>query len=447
MDETPFKTCGPEASKFRNCGDVYPTPGDRARENRPGASSRPSCFEIAQAVLIYAGMNAQSPDRTNIAEWLIGEGRLLGDGVAVVEQFAQRLTEAGVPLWRLRVAQRMANPLLSAWGVIWRSDGAPTEDYVVPTAWLDTSTWIGSPFKYVTENRVDLRKTLTDLDPERDHGIFHELAAEGGTDFYCMALEYGDGEVQGTSIATNVPGGFTDEQIALFASLKHPLAAAMEPIAMRRSLASLLKTYLGEGPSRSVVAGTFRRGEISVIKAVVMMTDMRDFTAKSAAWSEEELLKALGQYFEVTVGAVHAHGGDVLKFLGDGLLAVFPIEDPSMALEGCKAALAAALDARDALAGLNTKRAAEGDEPIDFGTALHLGQVTYGNIGSPDRLDFTVIGQMVNVASRIEGLTKTLAEPILMTQAVANHLTADLKALGTHTVRGLETPMDLYAPA
>lgn len=385
-------------------------------------------------------------DQESIAEWLIGEARVLGDGVAVVEALGQRLVNAGLPLWRLRVAQRVANPLLSAWGVIWRGDDVPTRDYVVPTAWLDTGTWIGSPFQYVTEQNTSLRKRLTNLDETRDHVVFHELAAEGGTDFFCMALEYGDGTLQGTSIATNHPDGFSDSHIALFEGLKNPLAAAMEPIAMRRSLASLLKTYLGAGPSRSVVAGTFRRGELSVMKAVVMMTDMRDFTAKSNSWGEEALLRALDQYFEITVDAVHAHGGDVLKFLGDGLLAVFPVENPDLAPEACGAALAAALEARAGLAGLNEQRRAAGEEAIDFGTALHLGQVTYGNVGSPDRLDFTVIGETVNVTSRIEGLCKVLGEPVLVTGAVANHVPNGLRALEPQTVRGVAEPVPVFAP-
>ena len=383
-------------------------------------------------------------DKTELTEWLIGEARLSGNGIAIVEELGRRLVEAGVPLWRLRVAQRVSNPLLSAWGVIWRSD-APTEDYVVPTAWLDTQTWIGSPFEHVTETRTSLRKRLRNLDPEKDYHLYHELAAEGGTDFFCLPLEYGDGSVQGTSITTNHPDGFSDEHLSLFEAIRMPLAAAMEPVAMRRSMASLLKTYLGEGPSASVVDGAIRRGELSRMKAVVMFSDLRDFTHKSATWDDATLLDALNQYFDVTVTSVHKHDGDVLKFLGDGILAVFPITEKTKISEQCANALSAARDARRGLEEINKNRHSAGNEPINFGTALHMGMVTYGNIGSPDRLDFTVIGETVNVASRIEGLCKQLDRHILCSSAVSAHLADALVSLGRHKVRGLAEPVEIFA--
>lgn len=378
-----------------------------------------------------------------LTDWLIGEARLSGDGVAIVEELGRRLVEAGVPLWRLRVAQRVSNPLLSAWGVIWRSD-APTEDYVVPTSWLDTATWIGSPFQHVTDTRTSLRKRLRNLDPEADYHLYHELAAEGGTDFFCLPLEYGDGSVQGTSITTNHPDGFRDEHLEVFEAIRMPLAAAMEPVAMRRSTASLLKTYLGKGPSASVVAGAIRRGELQTLKAVVMFSDLRDFTRKSATWDDAALLDALDQYFEVSVTSVQTHGGDVLKFLGDGVLAVFTMNEGTDVATCCQQALAAARDARAGLSKVNENRQADGKEAIDFGTALHLGTLTYGNIGSPDRLDFTVIGETVNVASRIEGLCKELGHSILCSGAVARHVPEGLSPLGLHDVRGVPEPVDLF---
>ena len=390
--------------------------------------------------------------QNGIAEWLIGEARLLGSGTAIVDGFCMRLVAAGVPLWRVRVGQRLANPLLAAWGVLWQQ--GEVSDYVIPVAMLETGTWLGSPFHTVTEKRAPFRRRLVDLDPTDDHTVLHELAAAGGTDFLAMPLEYGDGSVQGMSLATDDPRGFDDGQMALMASLRHALAAAMEPVAMRRSMASLLQTYLGAGPSAAVVAGAIRRGDPSSLDAVVLVSDLRGFTEKSAAWSEAALLEALGQYFETVVTAVHARGGDVLKFIGDGILAVFPITDGASAAGRCADALSAAREARAALARLNAARAGQGQPGLDFGIALHRGPVTYGNIGSPDRLDFTVIGETVNVASRVEGLTKTLSAPILCTAAVADPILDDtigdadhagLRPLGAHPVRGLSEPVTVFA--
>ena len=381
----------------------------------------------------------------DLAEWLIGEGRLLGDGIAIAEGFAERLIAAGVPLLRLRIAQRVANPLLAAWGVIWRRDLGRSEDYFVETKLLETSTWIGSPFQHVVQTRASLRKRLTDLRPD-DYVVFHEMAEIGGTDFFAMPLEFGDGSVQGMSFVADGEDGFSEDHISLFERVRHPLAAAMEPVAMRRSTGSLLKTYLGKGPSRAVTAGSIRRGDLSSLHAVVMFSDLRGFTDKSSRWSDRELLDALDGYFDAVVGAVQGHGGDVLKFLGDGILAVFPIKDEAATRASCASALKAAFEAREKLRTLNESRKAAGQEPIDFGSALHLGEVTYGNIGSPDRLDFTVIGETVNLASRIEGLCKTLGEPILCSRSVRDSLASQLRSVGAHEIRGVPDPVQLFAP-
>ncbi|MEM8948421.1 MAG: adenylate/guanylate cyclase domain-containing protein [Pseudomonadota bacterium] len=381
----------------------------------------------------------------DIADWLIGEGRLLGDGVAIAEGFADRLMAAGVPLLRLRIAQRVANPLLAAWGVIWRRDLGRSEDYVVAAKLLETSTWIGSPFQHVVKTRAPLRKRLTDLHPD-DYVVFHEMAEIGGTDFFAMPLEFGDGSVQGMSLVADGENGFADEHIRLFEALRHPLAAAMEAVAMRRSTRSLLKTYLGRGPAEAVSAGSIRRGDLSTLNAVVMFSDLRGFTDKSSRWSDRDLLEALDGYFGVVVDAVQRHQGDVLKFLGDGILASFAIDDSPSTSACCTEALNAAIEARQGLASLNQARAERGQEPLDFGTALHVGEVTYGNIGSPDRLDFTVIGETVNLASRIEGLCKTLGEPILCSEAMRQELMQDLRSVGNHDIRGMPDPVQLFAP-
>jgi adenylate cyclase len=381
----------------------------------------------------------------DVADWLINEGRLLGDGVAIAEGFADRLIASGVPLLRLRIAQRIANPLLAAWGVIWRRDLGRSQDYVVPVTLLETSTWIGSPFQKVVQTRAPLRKRLTNLGPD-DHGIFHDMAEIGGTDFFAMPLEFGDGSIQGMSLVADGDRGFEDEHLRLFEEVRHPLAAAMEPDAMRRSTRSLLKTYLGEGPAEAVSAGSIRRGDLSMERAVVMFSDLRGFTEKSNRLSDRDLLDALDGYFEVVVDAVKRHQGDVLKFLGDGILAIFPIPDAAAERRYCAQALDAAIQARQSLQELNAARAEAGKEALDFGTALHVGEVTYGNIGSPDRLDFTVIGETVNLASRIEGLCKSVGEPILCSDAMGENLGVELRSLGAQTIQGVPGPVEVFAP-
>lgn len=377
-----------------------------------------------------------------LKDWLIGPGRLSGDGVAVAEGYVRRLAAAGVPLSRARFGQRLANPLLSAWGVIWTPE--ETSEYTITRATLETGSWEGSPFQQVLADRSMLHKSLVGLDPDRDHGTYHELAAAGGTDFLAMVLEYGDGSAQACSFVTADPGGFAPAHLDLIADTRHALAAAFEPVAMRRSSESLLRTYLGEGPARSVIDGTIRRGEHKALDAAVMFSDLRDFTAKSESWGETALLRALDGYFEAVVESVHAHGGDVLKFIGDGVLALFPVDRGDGHPDRCRDALKAAAAATDALGALNVRRRRDGLEPLAAGIGIHLGAVTFGNIGSPDRLDFTVIAPTVNVASRVQDLCKPLGEPVLVTSAVAERSGATLRSLGVHPVKGLAAPIEVF---
>ncbi len=284
-----------------------------------------------------------------IARWLIADARLSLDPVGLIEAFCEQLTERGVPLGRLRAGQRLANPLASAWGVIW-TRGAGAREYLVARTMLSTDAFFGSPFQFVVERRATFRRRLQGLDPERDHQVLHEMAAAGGTDYLAVPLEYGDGSVQALSLVSDGEDGFADWHLELIEDLRQPLAAALEPTAMRRSSASLLRTFLGEGPADAVLAGAIRRGDRRHIEAAILFADLRGFTTMSERLGEAELFRALDRYFEAVVEAVRGKGGDVLKFLGDGILAIFPVEAAGSRTAACRAALAAVDDARKALA-------------------------------------------------------------------------------------------------
>src|ERR671919_2097114 len=309
----------------------------RARWTHPGAKN---------------GMNHQTDDDriAGVARWLIGEARLSLGPLELIDRFCHQLVEFGVPLWRLRAGQRLANPLASAWGVIWTRDGSGTHEYLVPRTTLSTGAYYGSPFQHVVERRQSFRRRLRGLDPERDHEVLHEMAAAGGTDYLAVPLEYGDGSVQGMSLVSDGADGFADGHIALVEHLRQPLAAALEPTAMRRSSASRLRTFLGDGPADAVLAGAIRRGDRRHIEAAILFCDLRGFTALSERLSEAELFGALDRYFEAVVEAGRAQGGGVLKFLGDGILAIFPVETGGRTA-ACAAALRAVEQARTRLAG------------------------------------------------------------------------------------------------
>lgn len=383
---------------------------------------------------------AYHSESAEIARWLIGDARVSLEPVGLVTGFCERLLAQGVPLWRVRAGQRLANPLASAWGVIWTRDGAGTHEYLVPRTMLSTDAYYGSPFQYVVEGRQSFRRRLLDLGAD-DHQVLNEIAAAGGTDYLAVALEYGDGSVQALSLVSDGPTGFADRDLDLVERLRQPLAAALEPTAMRRSSASLLKTFLGDGPAEAVLAGAIRRGNRRHIEAAILFCDLRGFTSLSERLGEEGLFTALDRYFEAVVEAVRDQGGDVLKFLGDGILAIFPVESSSRTA-ACRAALQAIDQARQKLAGAS----ADGT-PLAFVATLHVGQVVYGNIGSPDRLDFTVLGPAVNLVSRLEGLAKELNRPLLCSAAFAATLDQPLAPLGRFPLKGVAEPQEIFAPS
>jgi adenylate cyclase len=375
-----------------------------------------------------------------ITQWLIAEARLSLAPLELIDRFCHRLVDLGVPLWRLRAGQRLANPLVSAWGIIWTRDGSHTEEYVVPRITLSTSAYYGSPFQYVVERRQSFRRRLLDLDPGRDHEVLHEMAAAGGTGYLAVPLEYGDGSIQGVSLVSDGKDGFADSHLELIERLRQPLAAALEPTAMRRSSVSMLRTFLGDGPAEAVVAGAIRRGDRRQIEAAILFCDLRGFTMMSERLGEADLFAALDRYFEAVVEAVRGEGGDVLKFLGDGVLAIFPVQ--ASRTNAYRAALEAVEGAAERLSGA----AAADGTPLAFTATLHVGQVAYGNIGSRDRLDFTVLGPAVNLVSRLEGLAKELARPVLCSAAFAEAVDAPVASLGCFPLKGVAEPQEVFAP-
>lgn len=373
----------------------------------------------------------QSAALPTIVNWLIGPARQRCSPEEIASGLADRLAKAGVPIWRMRIGQRVSNPLISAWGTVWTKDmGA--ERYTVPRAMLATTSYIGSPFEHVNRFRTPYRHSLEHL-RDGDHPVLFELAEGGSTDYLALPIEYGDGSVQAGAFTTNRPGGFLDAEIALIEGLAPAIAAALEPHAMRYSTASLLEVYLGSGPAERIGGGAFHRGDTTEIDAAVVVTDLRDFTGQSERLAPETLLDRLGNYFEIVVEAVRAEGGDVLKFVGDGVLSVFPAEGGR--LDAC------------GRAARSIAKAFEKADPAEtsFVAALHVGPVVYGNIGSLDRLDFTVVGPTVNSLSRLEGMAKLLNRRAVCSQDAASMLAPDMvEDLGRHALKGIAAPQKVF---
>jgi adenylate cyclase len=387
--------------------------------------------------ILGVNMQTSSPTSSNslqsISSWLIGPARRSLSPKEIVAGLASRLLDAGIPLWRVRIGQRAANPMIGAWGASWLR-GGDTELYTVPRGILDTATFHGSPFEHVIQTRTSFRRNLEHLVEGRDHPVLFELAAGGSTDYLAIPVEYGDGSVQAGAFSTDRPGGFTEPEVAFIEGLAPSISAAMEPAAMRFSTRSLLEVYLGNGPADRIVRGSFQRGQTTEIEAAVLVTDLRGSTALSERLQPAAFLEHLDTYFEAVVNAVRAEGGDVLKFIGDGVLSVFPAENGGLqdaCLRACRSIFRAF--EHDAIATL------------PFVAALHAGPVVYGNIGSLDRLDFTVVGPTVNYVSRLEGIAKALNRRAVCSRTVAAALPEGLaKSLGAQSLKGFEGEQEVF---
>ena len=371
--------------------------------------------------------------KADIVNWLIGPARQKASPEQIVAGLSERLVDAGVPLLRVRIGQQVANPLISAWGVIWNRDGGP-ESYTVPRGMLATGSYKGSPFEQVIATRSSFHHSLEHLVAGVDHPVLFELAEGGSTDYLAMPIEYGDGSMQVSAFTTDRPGGLTHQEVKLIEELAPAIGAALEPAAMRHSMASLLEVYLGTGPAGSVGKGAYRRGQTTEIEAAVLVTDLRDFTGQSERLQPDALLEVLGAYFEVVVDAVRSEGGDVLKFIGDGVLAVFPAGEGGRR-PACLRAVRAIGKAFGHPAAASMR----------FVAALHVGPVVYGNIGSPDRLDFTVVGPTVNYLSRLETAAKSLERRAVCSADVAAVIPAEtVDALGRHQLKGFAQPQEIF---
>ena len=249
----------------------------------------------------------------------------------------------------------------------------------------------------------------------------------------------------GARLAWSADRPFTPDEADLLREVARFAAAPLAVLAARSTLSALLTTYLGRRSAAQVLAGRLRRDPGETIRAALLFADLRGFTELSETTDAKEVIAALDAWFDRVAGAVHAFGGEVLKFIGDGVLAIFPVGERG-ATAACDAALRAVSAARAGMDHLDKVRSAQGQKPLTFGVALHLGDMLWGNIGTADRLDFTAIGPAVNLVSRLEGLCRPLGCTVLVSGAFAAETTQPLNPLGDHSLRGIAAPCAVFTP-
>jgi adenylate cyclase len=379
-----------------------------------------------------------------VIDWLLREGRLNAEPVALVDALAAKLLDAGAPLWRVRLGFFTIHPQLAAWAHVWTRD-QPTRIERIPYGVQRTGAYLGSPAQRMIESGAQVRYRLDRLQAA-DHPLLHELAAAGGRDYLLLPLRFSDRSLNVLALATDAEGGFSEHDVASFERLSHPLAAVLEVAATHRAAETLLDTYVGHRTGRRILQGQIHRGDTEEIDAAIWYADLRGFTPLTETLPAARLLDLLNSYFELVAAAVAPRGGEILRFMGDAMLIVFPAAGGGLG-PACRAALEAALEAFERAEKVNHGRRLEGCPEIRFGVGLNAGKVIYGNIGAPDRLDFTVIGPAVNRAARLESLTKELGVPLLMTGTFASALGRPTRSLGSHRMRGLDAPVEVFVLA
>ena len=391
---------------------------------------------------------------SELAAWVTEAGLIGRSESELMVGFCQRVADAGVPLARAIVILDTLHPIYEGRAFRWRADLADESeviDYGRTNEGEAAESWRRSPFYHLLQSGGTLlRRRLAAGEPV-DFSSVAQARDEGMTDYLALIRRFAAEGVIGemdcvySSWATDAADGFNDGAVLALQRLAPFLKLAVKSAALARMAETLAQTYLGRDAGRRVMSGRIVRGVAEKIGAVLWYSDLHGYTEISDNSPPEQIIPLLNDYAEAVVSAVHANGGDVLKLVGDGTLAIFPAD---IREEACFAALAAAMRARKDGATLNRKRAASGLPTAELYLALHVGDVFYGNIGSKDRLDFTVIGPAVNEVSRILTMSRSVEQDVLLSSSFATALGSDMRrrlvSIGRYALRGVAQPQELF---
>jgi adenylate cyclase len=390
--------------------------------------------------------------------WLIDAG-LTGTKVRdLFTEFCERLNDEGVKLKRGNIALSAIHPQVSAFMYTWRrGDGLVTNTNFLHSD-IPGEGWFASPFFFMLSNKITFLHRPLAPDSELDFPVLVEFRDQGMTDWFCQIFDFGWGfENQNldtsagliTSWASDRPGGFTEEEFRIMSRAIPVFGLAAKGIASFRTARSMLETYIGRETSRKVFSGQVRRGSVDSINAVLVYADLKGFTKLSDTIERQDLVEMLDQYLDKMVIPIETAGGEILKFMGDGVLATFELtttNEQSIQLI-CETALEVTRQMTEGVERLNQMRQDMAKPVMDLDIALHVGEVMYGNVGSETRLDFTVIGPAVNEVSRIEALcdeldTRLLASGDFVRQC--SEAASSLRSCGYHELRGVKEPIELF---
>jgi adenylate cyclase len=388
--------------------------------------------------------NTPPSDSSGIIEWLMTEtsDERFIDNIFV--EMCDRLNRAGIPVSRGTLHFRTQHPQWLGARILWLKGMKEADIQTFGYGVEDTAQYRSSPIYELNSGAGVVRQHLEPASGDAPpYPLYDELRAEGHTDYIAWPLKHTLGKHHIITFSSDRPGGFSDDDIAALADLL-PAFALVSEIRLKNRLArTLLETYVGPHASEQILAGATTRGSGVTVGGAILICDLRDFTGISDMWPRDDVIELLNGYFDAMAEPIERHGGEILKFMGDGLLAIFPLTKDN----ACQDLLSAIREAQTAMAALNEENLKTGHAPLGYGIGVHVGDVMYGNIGSRSRLDFTVIGPTVNVASRIESLTKEIKRPVLLSRAFVEMAGCETKLenVGSHRLRGLSEPIDVFA--
>lgn len=419
-----------------------------APSSRPPTSLEPTLPDhpITAAPLETDMTSDLHHDAQVLIDWLLSEARALAGPGLLLDGIVRRLVDAGLPVERATIHLPALHPQMAALGYFWLATSGVSEERRVDRRISTSHTYHHSPIAMMHRTGQIVRRRLVGPDAEMDFPVLEEIAAEGYTDYAMFPLPFGTGQIAGLGLSARLETGFADEQIDLVKAISPSLSAAAEILVGRQMAEMLLDTYVGHEAGERILKGQVTVGSSRTIDAIILFCDMRNFTDLSERLDRAPLLELLNDYFGCVVRPLRHAGGEVLKYMGDGMLSIFNLDREEDEEAACAKAMIAALESVDLIEKKNAERVAAGKVPFAAGIALHKGQVLYGNIGAEDRLDFTVIGPAVNRASRIESLCPILGKPILTSRAFARACPVRLLSVGKHKLKGIPKPQEIFTP-
>jgi adenylate cyclase len=374
-------------------------------------------------------------------DWLMRDAWEASSTEELLARLARQIAAEGIPLMRANLLVRTLHPQVMGAVHVWTRDDDRVEHYELSHEVQEEERFLESPFAHIFEGRGGLRRRLTGADARLDFPILRELAEQGAVDYVALPLTFSDGKIHALTLATDAPSGFDVASLGHIHELLPLLSRLLEVHLLRHTARTLLETYLGRGTGERVLDGLIRRGDGEVIPAVIWWADLRGSTALAERLPRQRYLQVLNRFFESTAGVVIEHGGEVLKFIGDAVMAIFPLREYP---DAGSRALDAADEALAFLSRFNAARSDPSEPALEIALALHQGEVNYGNVGVAGRLDFTVTGPAVNEVARLEGLSKTLKRTVVASAEFAKLVPGRLESLGRHELRGVSERQEVF---